>query len=127
MNLIQLLSVIIGSIVSLGALIAGAGYGYGQFYKGRNQKTLDDTTLFTARLDALKKICDDQARQIETLQNDIKYHTQEIGRLKGINEEKEKKINELNDLLSNRDPQLTEFIKSSSQELKDIKLLLKKN
>jgi chromosome segregation ATPase len=79
---------------------------------------LEETQLFTTRLDALKKICDDQADQIKTLQEDIRTHGQEIGRLKGINEEKERKIKELNDLLANRDPALSDFIKFSMDSAK---------
>lgn len=118
MNIAQLAQIVIGSIASIGVLIAGAGYGYGQFYKGKNAKTLDDFNLFNTQLDSLKKVCDEQAAQIKVLQEDIKGHTQEIGRLKGINEEKEKKIVELNAILQNRDPALNDFIKMSTESTK---------
>lgn len=118
MNILQIAEIIIGSIISLGVLIAGAGYGFGKFFEGRNKQTLEETTLFKTRLDALKQICDDQANQINTLQEDIKSHTKEIGRLQGVNEEKEKKIKELTDILANRDPALTEFIKFSMESTK---------
>lgn len=132
MDILKLAEIIIGSIVSIGVLVAGAGYGYGQFYKGKNSKTLEDTTLFTEQLEALKKIIIEQKEaSIETskkrdtemnlLREDIKKHTQEIGRLQGINEEKEKKIKELTDILANRDPALTEYIKFGRDAILEFK------
>ncbi len=139
MDLLQLAGIIIGSILSLGGLIAGAGYGYGQFYKGKNSKILEDTTLFTEQLEALKKIIEEQKiaateatkkrdGELSVLREDIKKHTEEIGRLKGINEEKEKKIKELTDLLANRDPGLIEYMsfgkKSIEEFQKDVKSMM---
>lgn len=117
-QVLQVATIVIASIGSLGVLLAGAGFGYGKFYEGRNKQTLDETNLFSTRLDALKTICDDQANQILHLQNDIKGHTQEIGRLQGVNEEKEKKIKDLTDLLANRDPALAEYIKNQTESAK---------
>lgn len=132
MNILQTAGIVIGSIVSLGVLIAGAGYGYGQFYKGKNSRSLDDTKLFNEQLEALKKIIDEQRlaaventkkrdAEMHTLREDIKKHTQEIGRLQGINEEKEKKIKELTDILANRDPALTNYIEFGTKAINEFK------
>lgn len=121
MTTIDIFEIIVGTILSLGALIAGAGYGYGQFSQGRKKLKKDDIELFNEQLEAFKKIIEaqkveadnvkkDHIAEMSILREDIKKHTQEIGRLQGINEEKEKKILELTNLLQNRDPALKEFI-----------------
>ncbi len=108
MNIIQLVLSIVGSIVSVGILLAGTGYAYAQFTKGKNEKNNEDYKLLTTRVDALQRLCD--AQQI-----DLNNLHQELGKLKGINEEKDKKITELNAILQNRDPALNEFIKYSTE------------
>lgn len=129
MNTIQIIEIIIGSIIGIGVLIAGAGYGYAQFFQGKKKLAKDDVELFNEQLEAFKKIIDNQKGEFATyqikrdaemqvLRDDIKKHTQEIGRLQGINEEKEKKIKELTDLLSNRDPALGEYIKFARDSIK---------
>ena len=124
MDTLQTAQIVIGSIIGLGALIAGTGYGYAQFFKGRSDKTKDDFERFNTQLDALRKICDDQANQITKLQDDLKTHTREIGILEGVNQEKEKKIKELTDLLANRDPALSEYIKFSREVLTAVQTYL---
>lgn len=147
MSILEISGIIIGSIISLGALIAGAGYGFGKFYEGKNKRVLDETTLFNEQLEALKKIIEEQKEsakivtqkrdaEMAVLREDIKKHTEEIGKLKGINEEKEKKIKELMDILANRDPALKEYMEfarsaivgfqESVREIKEV-LLINKN
>lgn len=124
MDIIQLASIIIGSIVSLGVLIAGAGYGYGQFYRGKNARTSEDYTFLSNRIETLQGVCDKQQEEINGHQSEIKNLRQEVGRLQGVNEEKEKKIKELTDILANRDPQLTEFIKFSRDSTAFFKVIV---
>lgn len=112
-QILQVIASIIGIIISLGVLVAGAGYAYSQFFKGTAEKTNADYALLEKRITTLQKVCDDQQSELDGHQRDIRGLNQEIGRLKGINEEKDKKIKELENLLANRDPQMTEYIKSS--------------
>jgi chromosome segregation ATPase len=113
MDVIQIIYTIIGSIVSTGILLAGAGYGYAQFKKGSKSLVQEDLDVYIKQLEAMRKISDDQTDQIKVLQADIKVHTGEIGRLNGIIEEKERKIKELTEMLANRDPALGEYIQFS--------------
>jgi len=121
MDLISLAEIIIGSIVALGILIAGAGYGYGQFFKGRDEQTRTDFVLFNTRLESLTKICNDQEKEIQNHKAEITKLHQDIGRLQGINEEKENKIKDLTDLLTNRDPALGEYIKFGREAIIEFK------
>lgn len=128
MNILNTATVIIGSIISLGVLIAGAGFGIGKWYEGKNKRKFDDTSLFNEQLEALKKIIDEQKNaavettkkrdaELQILRDDIKKHTSEIGRLNGIIEEKEKKNQELTAMLNLRDPALTEYIKFGRESI----------
>ena len=136
MPILQIAEIIIGSLISLGILIAGAGYGMGKFYEGKNKRKLDDTHLFNEQLEALKRIIEEQKAasaemtkkrdiEMQILREDIKKHTEEIGRLKGINEEKERKIKELMDILANRDPALGEYMKFSREAILEFKTGMK--
>lgn len=118
MNILQLAQIVIGSIASLGVLIAGAGYGIGKFLEGKNKASQDTIKVFTDQISGLNAVCEQQAKQILTLQLHDKDHTQEIGRLGGVIEEKEKKIKEMSDILANRDPQLSDFIKMTIENNK---------
>ncbi len=132
MQTLQLAEIVIGSIISLGILIAGAGYGYGQYYQGKKKLAKDDVELFNEQLEAFKKIIESQKEdfiqyqkkrdsELQILREDIKKHTQEIGRLQGINEEKEKKIADLNAILQNRDPALSEYLKYARESITEFK------
>lgn len=129
MSIIQTAEIIIASIISLGVLIAGFGYGYAQFKQGGKKLATDDIDLFNEQIKALKLIIDQQKEtaaenskkrddEIAALRGDVQRLTQEIGKLQGINQEKDKKIKELTDLLANRDPALTDFIKFSIESTK---------
>lgn len=126
MNLIQLAEVVIGSIISIGILIAGAGYGFGKYYEGKNKASKDTLDLFNAEFDSLRKLASEQAKQIEILQADIKKHTLEIGRLGGVIEEKNKTISDLTALIQNRDPSLTEYIKFAREAILEFKDTVKR-
>ncbi len=121
MTFLQIAGIVIGSIAGLGALIAGAGYGIGKFIEGKNARSKDDYDLMITRLDSLQRLCEQQQNDINRNHDDLKKHTQEIGRLQGVNEEKEKKIRELMDLLANRDPALTEYIKFGREAILEFK------
>lgn len=117
---LQLAQIIIGSLISIGILIAGFGYFYAQFFKGKNSKSREEFDLFTSQLDALQKLCKEQAEQIKTLQEDSKKHTGEIGRLNGIVESKDKTIAELNAIIQNRDPNLMKSLERIGERLESI-------
>ena len=121
MSILQSAQIVIGSIISLGILLAGAGYAYGQFYRGRDEKTKEDFSLFNTRLDGLQKICNEQEKEIQQHKKDIFDLNKEIGRLQGENTEKEKKVKELTDILANRDPALADFIKWNMENSKMFK------
>lgn len=121
MSILQLAQIIIGSILSLGVLIAGAGYGMGKWYEGKNARTKSEYDLLITRLEALQKICEQQQIDINRNHEDLKKHTQEIGRLQGVNEEKDKKIKELLDLLANRDPSFNEYVQYSRNSIEELK------
>lgn len=132
MDILKLAEIIIGSIISIGVLVAGTGYGLGKFFEGKNKRTKDEIDLFTSQLDAMEKIVkkqdteiralqDKHSNEIKILQEDIKKHTQEIGRLQGVNEEKDKKIAELTGLLQNRDPQTQQFMHLLTEYVMDAK------
>jgi len=120
MNFAQFVQTLFVSALSLGALLAGAGYGWGQFKKGRDDKSKTDYDLLDRRLETLQTLCENQQKELNGHQLEIRSLRQEIGRLQGINEEKEKKIKELTDMLAGRDPQLTEYIKTSTRAFSDI-------
>ena len=121
MDIITLASIVIGSFVSIGVLIAGAGYGYAQWKKGGKSLVQEDLKIYIDQVDGMAKIIAEQKEQIKDLQNDVKGHTSEIGRLNGIIEEKERKVKELTDLLANRDPALGEHIKFSREAIGSFK------
>lgn len=125
-QVLQTAEIVIGSVISLGILIAGFGYFYAQFFQGKNKKTKEEFELFTVQLEALRKLCEQQKDQIRSLEEDSKKHTSEIGRLTGIVESKDKTIAELNAVLQNRDPQLGEHIKFSRESIAEFKESIKK-
>ncbi len=103
MSILQIAGIVIGSFISIGTLIAGAGYAYSQWFKGKNSKTIEDFQLFNSQIDALNKVCTEQSSQIRLLEERVKGNTQEIERLNTINKQ-------LSDLLANRDPALKDYM-----------------
>jgi len=104
MNILQLAQAVSLSIAAVGVIFAGLGYLWGQIFAGKNKATTEDYNLLNTRLNSLQNTCDAQQKELADL------HLQ-VGKLQGINEEKEKKIKELTELLQNRDPGLSEYIK----------------
>ncbi len=111
MNLVQLAQSISISIAAVGVVFAGIGYLWGQIFAGKNKATTEDYNLLNTRLNSLQNTCDSQQKELADL------HLQ-VGRLQGGNEEKEKKIKELTELLQNRDPGLVDFMKFITESTK---------
>jgi chromosome segregation ATPase len=66
-------------------------------------------------------VIDQQAAKIKQLEQDVKNHAGDIGRLNGILEEKERKIAELTNILANRDPALSEYINFAREAITGFK------
>jgi len=115
MSILQISGIVIGSLVSIGVLVAGAGYAYSQWFKGKNSKTLEDFQLFNSQIDALNKVCVEQSNQIKVLEIKVKENSIEIEHLRNTNKQ-------LSDLLANRDPALAQYMeygRASIEEFKD--------
>ena len=113
--------------ITVGVLVAGLGYAYGQFFSGNKKARSEDYNLLELRLDALQKVCDNQQTDISRQQEEIKKLNLDIAFERGVVSAKEIKIKELSDLLANRDPRLTATLELVATELKEIKEFLKAN
>jgi len=110
MTLLQTIGVIIGVIMSIGALALGLGYAYGQFKKGKisvsaeaidgEKKALD---LLSSKVDVLEKLCNSQDTQIKELEKKVDALNFSI-------KERDKKIDEYMLILQNRNPQFEQFM-----------------
>lgn len=126
------------TFLSLGIILAGCGYLLSILLKSR-KKTLTDEEelektnnrrevknhtdilkLMEDRLKSLRKIAQENQKEINTLR-------EQIARLTGILEEKEKKIKELVEILQNRNPQLDEFIKKVTPVVEQVAMVLQEN
>ena len=112
MNL-ETIQKIISLLFSVGLIVAGVGYAYGQFKKGGrtvdsdNQKAQDGALktntetleLLTKNIEALQQSKVSQDKQIESLRT-------EIQELKKSIEEKDKKLTEYISIMQGKDPKL---------------------
>lgn len=121
------LSEIANIAITVGALAAGLGYAYGQFFSGSKKSKTEDYNLLEMRLDAVTKTCDNQRIDINRQQEEIKKLNQEVAFERGVVSAKDIKIKELSDLLANRDPRLTKTLELVAAELKEIKEFLQAN
>jgi len=113
------LQMIIGGVVAFGILVAGLGYGYAQFSKGRrdNRKEavtdeLDTLQLLSSKVEALEKLSNDQEKQIVSLNRKIDDLTLAV-------KERDKKIDEYILILQNRNPRFEDFITKSEKFMED--------
>lgn len=124
MNILQIAQIVIGSIVGLGALIAGTGYAYSQFFQGKDKFIEDErkhnreqTQSNTETLALLQG----QVTSLQTLakeqREDILTQRDEITKLRTLLEDREKKIKELTDILQNRSPQIEQIAKQLSDSM----------
>lgn len=105
--------------------VGGLSYAVGQFKLGRTKKNEEEQKkkseeitnqinvikLLRDQIDALEKVVENTGRQCSEFKEDIKKLIQEVGRLQGVIESKDKQITELNNIIANRDPALTDYIK----------------
>lgn len=111
---VQMISVIVGMFLGLGAMIAGCGYAYAQ-YKSGGEKYKDSL------IETLKETADAERQERERLakektelllnhQQQITQLTKDQSELKGRLDEQSKKADEYKALLLGRDPELQKIL-----------------
>lgn len=125
-----------GGLAGIGALAAGIGFAYAQFKSGGN-KAKDDliTTLKeTAVVEREKseRLSIEKQTLIVSHQNQINELSARIGKLQGLQEANEKKIEEYKMILQGRSPEQQKFMefmtnvaKESGQYMRDSSKILK--
>lgn len=102
---------IIGVFIGIGAIAAGAGYGYAQFKRGFSESAEATVKLLNEQVTGLTVL-------VNTSKNEIKELERKVDALeKGI-EERDKKISEYMTILQNRDPQMEQHFKETSELLR---------
>lgn len=108
--------------MSVGALAAGLGYAYGQFFGGKKKQTADDMASNTAliqglqaQINAFKELNETQRKEhrdeVEKLRTAATKLTGELGELRGQLKEKESKLAEYKEIFQGRDPNNEAFTK----------------
>lgn len=100
---LQLISTIVGFFIGLGVLIAGGGYAYSQFKIGGAKYKDDLISTLESALEAERKKSQDMQHQINIMQG-------EIGKLKGLHESNEKRIEDYKSILQGRSPEQKKFM-----------------
>jgi predicted RNase H-like nuclease (RuvC/YqgF family) len=108
MEITQMLTWIIGFFTGIGALLAGAGYGYGQFKKG--VRSADEETIISLQ------------NQIEAIRSEMDLIRTENKELKGDNKELVGQNNKLQgqletykEIAMGQDPEMREIMKTLAQ------------
>lgn len=117
------IALILGSV---GIFATGAGYAWGQFFKGRNDRKLEENTITVQSFTLMQS---QVASLQEMVERDRKRHTEEraidraeinrltgeIGRLNGILQEKDGKLKEYKEIFQGRDPRMDKFMDAMEQ------------
>lgn len=98
-----IISTIVGIFIGIGALAVGIGFAYSQIKLG-NGKAKDDL------IDTLQKSLQAEKERAEDLQEQINTMRQDIGKLQGLHEANEKKIDEYRSILQGRSPEQKQFM-----------------
>jgi FtsZ-binding cell division protein ZapB len=104
MEIAQLLTWIIGTFTGLGVLLAGAGYGYGQFRKGT--KTVDNETITSLQnqIDAFRSELEVVKRDNQELKRDNKELVAQNNQLTG-------QLTTYKEIATWQDPEMREIMK----------------
>lgn len=100
-NFFQYVLIILGSLAVI-------SYAYGQWKQGRNQSSLDSSSIYKERIEALELKVKLQSADIEAL-------TEQVKRLRKDNEEANKKLLEALAILQGRNPSMDTFIKQGGE------------
>lgn len=113
-------------------VIFGLAFLYMQKKLGSDKATADAININESVIAGFKEQVAQYKDQVAKLREDIQALTQEVGKLQGIIQEKDKQLNILQAVLAGRDPQSTElaskaltFIMTATKDLRDIKTHLK--
>ena len=90
LTVFSIASSVVGVVVFVGLLVAGAGFLYQSFRKGKNQATFEEESRKERVDKTLKDLVDAQERRFQLLETDHKENLKQIGRLQGIIEEQSK-------------------------------------
>jgi len=99
----QLLTWIIGTFTGLGVLLAGLGYGYGQFKKG--VKGVDDETIVS-----LQNQINTFKGEMEMLKKDNDELRQDNKELAALNNQLQGKMETYREIAQNQNPELKEVL-----------------
>ena len=109
------LNTMLQAVIAFGVIVAGAGYVFSQFKKGRNQQSQDDLVnqnqtfdLMRKQVDALQLLAEDNEKKIDDL-------SRQVGLLQIEIEKRDKIITDYLNILQNRNPELEEFMKNMSR------------
>lgn len=128
MNPFANITTTVNIIVSLGVLIAGVGYAYGQFWGGRKKQASEQTIANTALINGLQTQLDgfeklvaalkaEHKEEMEKLRSENIRLTKELGELTGQVREKESKLAEYKEIFQGRDPNNEAFTKLMTESV----------
>lgn len=124
MESFQASSYIVGILAGIGVLAAGLGFAYAQFRSGsdRLKDSLINDLKEKLRLEQEKNVSltEEKGTLIISHQKQITDLTQKVGKLEGLNESNEKKLDEYKAIFQNRNPELEGFLQENSLILKTI-------
>lgn len=95
------MSEVLQFFLGLGALVVGLGYSWGQFKQSRNKSSLDTVNLLKEQIDAMEGKISNQNSLVVNL-------TGQVQKLKDLVQIKDKKLEEVLQILQGRDPQTAE-------------------
>jgi len=79
------LTYVIGTATSIGVIVAGVGYGYGQFKKGKNQADDETIASYERQVEAFRAEVDTLCKKTESLEGENKGLHAQVNQLIGEN------------------------------------------